>query len=200
MRSTSSLRFAACTDASCGTLQETTLVGRLLRRSSYIRFPVLPAKPSTNAPTLRAARRSDSPDLHQGRKRTTPHVEGQWAAHVYLDRAFRLRVFCDFQIDLDLRAAVEPSAGLRRVLKKAHDACTKACPPKVTIHSLLDPRPNSSRPSTPSAFSPSDSSSTLAQTSENALHLSLSRPLLLQTNQRADLRAGVAKVAGQVAG
>lgn len=26
----------------------------------------------------------DRPELHQGRKRTQPHVEGQWAAHVYV--------------------------------------------------------------------------------------------------------------------
>ena len=26
----------------------------------------------------------DNPALHQGRKRTTPHVEGQWAAYVYV--------------------------------------------------------------------------------------------------------------------
>ncbi|BGP27613.1 UPF0406 family protein [Rhodotorula toruloides] len=144
---------------------------------------VEPAKKKRKLPSLddsfdAAPRRSDSPDLHQGRKRTTPHVEGQWAAHVYLD--------------------LESSHGLRRVLKKAFESCAKACPPEVTVHPLLDPPPIGSRPAIPSAAP--TRSPTLPHTSENTLHLSLSRPLMLQTNQRAELRAGVAKVAGQVAG
>ena len=40
----------------------------------------LPALPSH----LTLAVPLDDPSKHQGRTRTTPHVEGQWAAHVYV--------------------------------------------------------------------------------------------------------------------
>ncbi|KAG6909267.1 hypothetical protein DXG01_001329 [Tephrocybe rancida] len=39
--------------------------------------------PSLSSNLLPPAPR-DRPELHQGRKRTQPHVEGQWAAHVYV--------------------------------------------------------------------------------------------------------------------
>ncbi|KAI0768973.1 hypothetical protein BD413DRAFT_558748 [Trametes elegans] len=41
------------------------------------KLPALPAYLTPQAPV-------DNPALHQGRRRTTPHVEGQFAAHVYV--------------------------------------------------------------------------------------------------------------------
>jgi U6 snRNA phosphodiesterase len=40
----------------------------------------LPSLPSS----LVSATPVDRPELHQGRVRSTPHVDGQWAAHIYL--------------------------------------------------------------------------------------------------------------------
>jgi len=36
---------------------------------------------------------SDDPSLHGGRKRIVPHVEGNWAAHVYLECRSTLFIF-----------------------------------------------------------------------------------------------------------
>ncbi|BGP51651.1 poly(U)-specific 3'-to-5' RNA exonuclease [Rhodotorula kratochvilovae] len=108
--------------------------------------------PALDASFDEAPRRSDSPELHQGRKRAVPHQRGLWAAHVYLE--------------------LEPSPGLSKILKRATADAEAAAPEGAT--------PNAS--------------------TDSALHLSLSRPLMLQTNQRADLRAAVARVAGSCAG
>jgi hypothetical protein len=45
----------------------------------------LPALPAHLAPSVP----SSDPSKHQGRTRTTPHVEGQWAAYVYVPIALR---------------------------------------------------------------------------------------------------------------
>jgi len=39
-----------------------------------------------------AALATDSPDFHQGRTRAVPHAKGQWAAHIYLERASNLLI------------------------------------------------------------------------------------------------------------
>ena len=45
----------------------------------------LPALPAYLAPAVPL----DDPSKHQGRTRTTPHVDGQWAAYVYVPLALR---------------------------------------------------------------------------------------------------------------
>ncbi|GAA5958309.1 hypothetical protein JCM3765_004787 [Sporobolomyces pararoseus] len=112
-----------------------------------------------------SSRPSDSPSLHQGRKRTQPHVAGQWAAHIYLD--------------LEL----EPT--LRRTIKQALRSIEASASCTEELHLLVG----------------SDAISSEAhQDTESSLHISLSRPLYLQTNQRAQLRASVAKVAASFKG
>ncbi|PBK67775.1 hypothetical protein ARMSODRAFT_988898 [Armillaria solidipes] len=46
--------------------------------------PVKRKKLPTLSASLVVAAPIDNPSLHQGRKRNTPHVDGQWAAHVYI--------------------------------------------------------------------------------------------------------------------
>ncbi|BGP43436.1 poly(U)-specific 3'-to-5' RNA exonuclease [Rhodotorula kratochvilovae] len=126
--------------------------------------------PALDASFDEAPRRSDSPELNQGRKRAVPHQRGLWAAHVYLER-------------------------LSKILKRATADAEAAAPEGATVHSLLAPPPSSAPTGEDTAPSAQPNAST-----DSALHLSLSRPLMLQTNQRADLRAAVARVAGSCAG
>lgn len=73
---------------------------------------------------------------------------------------------------------VTPSASLRKVLQQSFDVAASSSEDAAAVHSLLpgvriDPR----------------------DTLDDTLHLSLSRPLMLLTNQREDLKKAVARIA-----
>ncbi|KAK5135359.1 hypothetical protein LTR08_005301 [Meristemomyces frigidus] len=90
----------------------------------------------------------DDPSLHAGRKRVTPHVEGNWPTHVYLEW--------------------HPQPAEHRILADLLTAESKANPSSTTaantgINSLLQTDLGVPLP----------------------LHVSLSRPLVLKTEQRA---------------
>ncbi|ORY68045.1 U6 snRNA phosphodiesterase Usb1 [Leucosporidium creatinivorum] len=131
-----------------------------------------PPKKKRKLPSLDAAfsappRVSDSPELHQGRTRSVPHAQGQWASHVYLE----------------LIPSDELRKTLEKALKLATPSPTETEEQKAAVHSLLPVSAVASKEKTVKEQPP--------------LHLSLSRPLILQTNQRAELRAALAKLTAQ---
>ncbi|KAK4055347.1 poly(U)-specific 3'-to-5' RNA exonuclease [Microbotryomycetes sp. JL221] len=107
------------------------------------------------------ARATDSPELHQGRRRTVAHQQGQWAAHV----------FVELEVDQELVNTLERS--IEQTKRQVESLSTTT----TTIHSNI-------------ATLQIDKDYDIA-----TLHLSLSRPLFLQTNQRNEFKANLTRVA-----
>ncbi|EJU03142.1 hypothetical protein DACRYDRAFT_115389 [Dacryopinax primogenitus] len=106
----------------------------------------------------------DEPHKHQGRTRTTPFVQGQYCAHVY--------------IPLEVGELEE---GFRYLMKRAKGLCP-------TLHSLLDP------PAPPPTDSLEPSNPLESQDTDSAiqeLHISLTRPIFLRSSERAAFLASV---------
>ncbi|KAL2353123.1 U6 snRNA phosphodiesterase Usb1 [Cryomyces antarcticus] len=100
----------------------------------------------------------DDPALHGGRKRLVPHVEGNWAAHVYLE----------------WHPDATETEKLQNLISAAHSpdpSTTLPSPPQPqpTIHPLLTNDLGVALP----------------------LHISLSRPLALQTDQKDAFLASI---------
>ncbi|POW10358.1 hypothetical protein PSHT_08769 [Puccinia striiformis] len=120
------------------------------------------------------------PSLHQGRKRTRPHVEGDWPTHVYISSKFsnpkrtqRPKEKFLFSIDLeyisvDLQGKTKDFLD-RMVLKLAQEDQSKVW------HSLIN-----------------------GNSEGFALHLSLSRPVFLKTNEREEFLNQLKKNISQI--
>ncbi|KAM0755846.1 hypothetical protein T439DRAFT_376136 [Meredithblackwellia eburnea MCA 4105] len=127
-----------------------------------------------------------NPEQHQGRIRTHPHVKGQWACHVYVE--------------------LTPSKSLLNSLKKAakklqtthnghttsNNSPTRAA--DLVVHSFLHPPPSSTFTTTATSTS-SDDKNKKKEKEKPKLHISLSRPLMVQSTQRDQLRSVVAGTA-----
>jgi hypothetical protein len=117
----------------------------------------------------------DDPSKHQGRTRTTPHVEGQWAAYVYVPIALR---------GTALRRVVERAVGIAKKGGDLDPAGTRGgvVVPVHTHAHALGGRSDSVRDSGDGAAC-------------EELHVSLTRPFFLRAYQREEMKRAVRDVA-----
>jgi U6 snRNA phosphodiesterase len=125
----------------------------------------------TNSDSLGTAPSAD-PAAHQGRIRAHPHVEGQWATHIYLPvplsngRLYKFRHL------------------LHQVIRDAREVVPE-------LHSLIEGGDNGTD-STSNDTTPTTSVNTKL---ELELHISLSRPVFLRAHQREEMRRAVKRLA-----
>ena len=128
------------------------------------KLPALAAHLAPSAP------RPDDPSKHQGRTRTTPHVDGQWAAYVYVPIVLRRR---------------GGGGALRRIVERAvriakagdSDSDSDSGTTSVVVHNML-------------GGSESDSDAGAGAACEE-LHVSLTRPFFLRAYQREEMKRAV---------
>lgn len=127
------------------------------------KLPSLPDSLRSNLPV-------DNPALHQGRIRTSPHVEGQYAAYVYVP------------------LILERDSPLRKLLMKAFLFAKASVPP---LHPIGLPEELNSPESGTHAENPD-----VALSPDSVeLHVSLTRPVYLRAHQREDLKRAVKAIA-----
>ncbi|KZT67098.1 hypothetical protein DAEQUDRAFT_410892 [Daedalea quercina L-15889] len=126
------------------------------------KLPILPESLRPKAPI-------DNPALHQGRVRTSPHVEGQYAAYVYVP------------------LTVERKSPLQKVLNTALASAQLSVPSLQAIGLPDRPQAGSSHTQPHDLEDPSDSCV--------ELHISLTRPIYLRAHQREDLKRAVKMIA-----
>lgn len=105
----------------------------------------------------------DDPSLHGGRKRVIPHVEGNWPTHIYLEcKQQTVLLFCQEEQAEQLGVGI-PNRSELKVLEGILSKCnSRLGDEKLRMHSLLY----------------SDLGVQLP------LHISLSRPVVLRTEQK----------------
>ena len=128
----------------------------------------LPALPAHLAPSVPP----DDPSKHQGRTRTTPHVDGQWAAYVYVPVKLR-------------GGGGSATAPLKRVVERAVGIAkmTEGETGIVPVHTR-----------TVGSCSESGSGDDKAAVYDE-LHVSLTRPFFLRAYQREEMKRAVRDIA-----
>ncbi len=107
----------------------------------------------------------DNPALHQGRQRTTPHVEGQFAAHVYIP------------------VTVSKKSRLFGLLSRIFSAAQESVP-------ILHPIGFTKADADAAREGPSNSDDGHVE-----LHISLTRPTYLRAHQREEFRRAIQAIA-----
>ncbi len=130
---------------------------------SVFTFRKLPSLPTYLAPDAPV----DNPALHQGRVRTTPHVEGQFAAYVYIP------------------LVVERDSKLHKLLLRIFAAA------KLAVPSLHPIGFSQSASNTSNMADEAERTGNTPEDNAMELHISLSRPVYLRAHQRADFKRAV---------
>ncbi|KAI8973981.1 hypothetical protein BD414DRAFT_498765 [Trametes punicea] len=116
----------------------------------------------------------DNPALHQGRRRTTPHVEGQFAAYVYVP------------------VAVDRRSRLYALLLRVFERAKRTVP---SLHPIGFSAEAGSSTSDVQRLEGTKSVSEEGQDAPVELHVSLTRPTYLRAHQREEFKRGVQKAA-----
>ena len=137
------------------------------------KLPALAAHLAPSVPT-------DDPSKHQGRTRTAPHVEGQWAAYVYVPIALR---------GTALRRVVQRAVGIAERGGDLDDLDSRASsggvvPVPMPVHDTWTLRGRSD------AGRDAGDGATCEE-----LHISLTRPFFLRGYQREEMKRAVRDVA-----
>lgn len=109
----------------------------------------------------------DDPALHQGRVRATPHVEGQYAAYVYIP------------------LVVHPGTSLFSLVEEVLDVTKEMVPTAHAIGTIV--------PCSRNSGGLVANNSRRAR----ELHLSLTRPIFLRAHQREDFKQAVKLIASR---
>ncbi|KAF8893690.1 hypothetical protein CPB84DRAFT_1710871 [Gymnopilus junonius] len=140
-----------------------------IEKSTDIR-PQPPAKKRKLPPvstTIVAPDHIDDPAIHQGRIRSTPHVEGQFAAHVY--------------VSLNL-GRHSPMSRLYKVVQAVLRDAKEEIPALRDIWMAKNENAKTGEDVT-------------GEEPKKELHISLSRPIFLRAHQREDLKRAVRNIA-----
>ncbi|KZP06104.1 hypothetical protein FIBSPDRAFT_876858 [Athelia psychrophila] len=122
------------------------------------------------ADSLRPSAPINNPALHQGRVRSSPHVEGQWAAHIYVP------VF------------VDAGSALGRLLDDVQLDAREMVPSLIEI-GVLEGKDEVANDAGDAG------KGRKKRRGERELHVSLSRPTYLRAHQREDLKRAIKTVA-----
>lgn len=120
-----------------------------------------------------------NPVAHQGRTRTHAHVDGQWAAHVYIPVPVEISKISRDAPSKNLTTR-NPKTKFGDLLQRVIETATQLVP---ELHSLLPEPIAQGSTSVPNHLGSSKTG--------DELHISLSRPIFLRAHQRDEFRKAI---------